>query len=32
MLVERMHALQTAIAIAWIVFWVYWFAAAYRSE
>ena len=23
-----MHALKTAIAIAWIVFWVYWFASA----
>ena len=32
MLVERMHALQTAIAIAWIVFWVYWFAAAFGAK
>ena len=27
-----MHALQTAIAIAWIVFWVYWFAAAFGAK
>jgi protein-S-isoprenylcysteine O-methyltransferase Ste14 len=32
MLVERMHALQTAIAIAWVVFWVYWFAAAFGAK
>jgi protein-S-isoprenylcysteine O-methyltransferase Ste14 len=32
MLVERMHALQTAIAIAWFVFWVYWFAAAFGAK
>jgi protein-S-isoprenylcysteine O-methyltransferase Ste14 len=24
-----MHALKTAIAIAWIVFWVYWLASAF---
>jgi len=24
-----MHALQTAIAIAWIIFWVYWLASAF---
>jgi len=24
-----MHALKTAIAIAWIIFWVYWFASAF---
>jgi protein-S-isoprenylcysteine O-methyltransferase Ste14 len=24
-----MRALQTAIAIAWIIFWVYWFASAF---
>jgi protein-S-isoprenylcysteine O-methyltransferase Ste14 len=24
-----MHALQTAIAIAWIVFWVYWLGSAF---
>ncbi len=27
-----MHALQTAIAIAWLVFWVYWFAAALGAK
>jgi protein-S-isoprenylcysteine O-methyltransferase Ste14 len=27
-----MHALQTAIAIAWFVFWVYWFAAAFGAK
>jgi protein-S-isoprenylcysteine O-methyltransferase Ste14 len=27
-----MHALQIAIAIAWIVFWVYWLAAAFSSK
>jgi protein-S-isoprenylcysteine O-methyltransferase Ste14 len=27
-----MHALQTAIAIAWVVFWVYWFAAAFGAK
>jgi hypothetical protein len=32
MLVERMHALQTAIAIAWLVFWVYWFVAAFGAK
>jgi protein-S-isoprenylcysteine O-methyltransferase Ste14 len=24
-----MHALRTAIAIAWIIFWVYWLASAF---
>jgi protein-S-isoprenylcysteine O-methyltransferase Ste14 len=24
-----MHALQTAITVAWLVFWVYWFASAF---
>jgi protein-S-isoprenylcysteine O-methyltransferase Ste14 len=24
-----MHALQTAVAVAWIVFWVYWLASAF---
>ena len=24
-----MHALQTAIAIAWLIFWVYWLASAF---
>jgi len=24
-----MHALKTAIAIAWLIFWVYWFASAF---
>ncbi len=24
-----MHALQTAVAIAWIIFWVYWLASAF---
>jgi protein-S-isoprenylcysteine O-methyltransferase Ste14 len=27
-----MHALQTAIAIAWIVFWVYWLVAAFGAK
>ncbi len=27
-----MHALQTAIAIAWIVFWVYWLVAAVGAK
>jgi protein-S-isoprenylcysteine O-methyltransferase Ste14 len=27
-----MHALQTAIAIAWFVFWVYWLAAAFGAK
>jgi protein-S-isoprenylcysteine O-methyltransferase Ste14 len=27
-----MHTLQTAIAIAWIVFWVFWFAAAFGAK
>jgi protein-S-isoprenylcysteine O-methyltransferase Ste14 len=27
-----MHALQTAIAIAWIAFWVYWLAAAFGAK
>ena len=27
-----MHALQTSIGIAWIVFWVYWFAAALGAK
>ena len=29
---EEMHGLQTAIAIAWIAFWVYWFAAAFGAK
>jgi protein-S-isoprenylcysteine O-methyltransferase Ste14 len=32
MVVERMHALQTAIAITWFAFWVYWFAAAFGAK
>lgn len=32
MLVDRMHALQTAIGIAWIVFWVGWLAAAFGAK
>ena len=24
-----MHALRTAITVAWIVFWVYWLASAF---
>ena len=24
-----MHALETAVTIAWIIFWVYWFASAF---
>jgi protein-S-isoprenylcysteine O-methyltransferase Ste14 len=27
-----MHALQTAIAIAWIIFWVYWLASAFSAK
>jgi protein-S-isoprenylcysteine O-methyltransferase Ste14 len=27
-----MHALQTAIAIAWVVFWAYWFLAAFGAK
>jgi protein-S-isoprenylcysteine O-methyltransferase Ste14 len=27
-----MHTLQTAIAIAWAVFWVYWFVAAFGAK
>lgn len=27
-----MHALQTAIAIAWVVFWVYWLLAAFGAK
>ena len=27
-----MHALETAIAVAWIVFWVYWFASAVGAK
>jgi protein-S-isoprenylcysteine O-methyltransferase Ste14 len=27
-----MHALQTGIGIAWIVFWVYWLAAAFGAK
>jgi protein-S-isoprenylcysteine O-methyltransferase Ste14 len=27
-----MHALQTAIGIAWIIFWVYWLASAFRVK
>jgi protein-S-isoprenylcysteine O-methyltransferase Ste14 len=27
-----MHALQTAIAIAWLIFWVYWLAAAFGAK
>jgi protein-S-isoprenylcysteine O-methyltransferase Ste14 len=32
MLVEPMHALQSAIAIAWVVFWVFWFVAAFTAK
>ena len=27
-----MHALQTAIAVAWLVFWVYWLVAAFSAK
>jgi protein-S-isoprenylcysteine O-methyltransferase Ste14 len=27
-----MHALQTSIAIAWIIFWLYWFASAFTAK
>lgn len=27
-----MHALQTGVAIAWLVFWVFWIAAAFRAK
>jgi protein-S-isoprenylcysteine O-methyltransferase Ste14 len=27
-----MHALQTAIAVAWLVFWVYWFVSAFGAK
>jgi len=27
-----MHALQTAIAIVWIIFWVYWLASAFGAK
>jgi len=27
-----MHALQTAIAVAWIIFWVYWLASAFGAK
>jgi protein-S-isoprenylcysteine O-methyltransferase Ste14 len=27
-----MHALQTAIAIAWVIFWVYWLASAFSAK
>ena len=27
-----MHALKTAITIAWIIFWVYWLASAFRVK
>jgi hypothetical protein len=27
-----MHALETAIDIAWIVFWVYWLASAFGAK
>ncbi len=32
MLSNRMHALQTGIAIAWLVFWIYWLAAAVGAK
>lgn len=27
-----MHALRTAIVVVWVLFWIYWFAAATRSK
>jgi hypothetical protein len=27
-----MHGLQTAIAITWLVFWAYWFVAAFGAK
>ncbi len=27
-----MHALQTAIAIAWVLFWIYWLASAFNAK
>ena len=29
---NAMHALKTAIAIAWVIFWVYWLAAAFGAK